>query len=121
MAGCILDALLAGGCQQVVGLAAMRFGAQPTFLHQPEDRSADQALADTQRLQQADQAAQPEAAAARIHGITEYGNDDGTGAHTALLAERIDMGLGESGRHAGYRVSIKSIAHYRKWRVAPGI
>ena len=97
----VFDALLTTGRQQVVGLAAMRLGAQPAFLYQSKHGSADQAFADAQRLEQADQTAQPDASSTRMDGIAEYGNDDGAGAYATLLAERIDMGLGEGNRHAG--------------------
>ena len=80
--------------------AAAKINLMLDILGQTEDRGADQAFADTQRLQQADQAAQPDASATRMDRITESRDDERSGADTALLAEGVEMGLNEGGGHA---------------------
>ena len=58
---------------------------------------------DAQRLQQANQAAQPDAAAARHDGVAKYRNNQRAGLHPALLAKIFESLLdgGKLGGHCG--------------------
>jgi hypothetical protein len=104
VAGGFLEAALAGGRQQVIGAPARRLGAQPFFLGEAEHRGAYQAFIELQGLQEADQAAQPDPAAAGQHGVTENRDDEGAGLHAALLAEVVETFL-DRGKHLICRVN----------------
>jgi hypothetical protein len=98
------EATLAGRGEQVIGAPAGRFGTQPFLLGEAEYRGTHQALVKLQRLQQADQAAQPDTAAARQNRVTKYRNDEGACLYAALLAEVVETFL-DRGQHWICRVS----------------
>lgn len=82
--------------QAVIGAPADALGVQPFVADQAEDRGAHLALVEAARPQQADQAAEPEAAAVRQDGIAEGGDDQRTGAQRTLPAEILQVGRGGS-------------------------
>jgi hypothetical protein len=93
--------------EHVVGAPADGFGAQPFLLGQPENRGADQAFVEFQRFEQADQAAQPDAAAARQDGVAEGGDDQRAGLDSSLLAEGVETLLGGVA-HDAWRIGNES-------------
>jgi hypothetical protein len=64
---------------------------------EPEHRGADQALVEAEGLEQLDQAAQPDAAAAGQDGIAEDRDDDRASLDAALLAEVVETFVGGRG------------------------
>ena len=100
-----LETAATRGRQHVIGATADGFGAQPFLLGEAEDRGADQAFVEFERFEQADQAAQPDAPAARQDGVAKDGNDQRAGVNAALLAEVIETGLQGIAHGVGGRVS----------------
>ncbi|MNO90221.1 hypothetical protein D3C76_817280 [compost metagenome] len=86
----LLEPPAASPCQAVVTAAANLFGGEPAFLGKAEDRCADQALVDADRLQQVDQATQPDGSAVGLDGVAVQSDDQGTGADRRLFLEAGD-------------------------------
>ena len=71
MARGFIKAALAGAGEQIVTAATQRFGVQPFVSGQAEYRSPAQAFVQAKRFQQLNQAAEPDATAARHHRIAK--------------------------------------------------
>ena len=105
MARGFLEAALPRRRQQVIGAPARGLGAQPFLLGETEHRGTYQAFIELQGLEEPDQAAQPDPAAARQYGVTENRDDEGAGLHAALLAEVVETFL-DRGKHLICRVIL---------------
>src|SRR4029079_18472027 len=79
-------------------VAADLVALEPAVARQPRHRRADHAAADVPATEKIEQLAEPDRTAARHDGVTEHGDDDGSGARRFAL-ELVDD-AGERLRHA---------------------
>ncbi|MNC33745.1 hypothetical protein D3C75_821500 [compost metagenome] len=81
----------ASACQAVITASAHLFCSEPTFFGQAKDRRAYQPFIDADRLQQVDQATEPDCTAVRLDGIAVQRDDQGTGADRRLFLKASDQ------------------------------
>lgn len=101
----LVDALLARWGQQVIGAPSRARTRQPLVANQAKHRRVHQALVETERLKQSNQAAQPHPTTARHHRVTKHRNDQGACMHTILTTVLIEdalSGAGHGGACVGY-------------------
>ena len=102
----------AGWGQVIEGLAAAGSRGQPALARQAVDAGPHQALRQPQRRHQADEAAEPDGAAARRHGVAEHGDDERAGTRLEAGEERRDASGALVGASMARRLSRSSLPPY---------